>query len=510
MAQTASPRVRARPLAASNGGEKAPTQQDLTNTAILAELARLGGNLATEDALEFTGKKVILPESMSGDINAAIRWLSDHQEQQETSTRFDRIFKYRPLDGAHALQSALKKIWGTTGIGGTIYSFFGNTPPTFATIDVGVNKTDQVPEGKILFAPLEAEIIVTGNMDRELGPLFRLVIDAPRKYRGHIEGLFTAVEAELRTGSIYKGQAITGAETPTFIDLSKVDPARVIYSDETIAQLAANVWAPLQYSDTVRKLNLDRKRAVLLEGPYGTGKTLAAYLTGQIAVDNGWTFIFCRPGQDDFHASMRTALLYAPAVVFFEDVDVLGENGDPDAVTRLLDLLDGIGAKNQDIMAVLSSNHPERLHQALLRPGRLDAIIHIGELDAHGIEQLVLAMVPADLLGDINMAEVCGAMEGYLPSFAVESIGRAMRYAVSRIGGMPSKLTTSDFVEAARGLQPQLALMAQAAEGVRRPGIESAYIDLVREATDGARFVDSDGDAIYGLAVDGKPGIVRR
>lgn len=481
-----------------------PTQEEATNAAILIELARLGGNLANEDALEFKGNKVILPESMGGNIDAAVSWLLDHKEQQETKHRFSRTFRYRPLDGAHALQSALRKIWGSTGIGGSIQTMFGKIPPMFATIDVGVNETAQVPEGRIMFAPLQADIYVHYTNDAELGPLFELIIEAPRKFRPHIDGLFMAVENELRTGSIYKGKAITGAVIPTFLDLTKVDPEKVIYSEEVMTQLEANVWAVIRHADTLRNLSIELKRAVLLEGPFGTGKTLAAYLTGQVAVQNGWTFVFCRPGQDDLYNAMRTAQLYAPAVVFFEDVDVVAEQGDdPDAVSKLLELFDGISAKNQEVLAVLTTNHVERIQKAMLRPGRLDAVIHIGALDQRGVLRLIGAKVPANLLGELDPAAIGEAMEGFLPAFAAEAIDRTLRYAIARAEGNPTVLTTEDFVEAALGLRRQLQLMEEAAEGTRRPTIDQSFIDLVRQSTHGTRVVDEDDDVVYTLAVNG-------
>ena len=39
--------------------------------------------------------------------------------------------------------------------------------------------------------------------------------------------------------------------------------------------------------------------------------------TGQVALENGWTFIQARPGVDDLSTVLQTAKLYQPAVVFF-------------------------------------------------------------------------------------------------------------------------------------------------------------------------------------------------
>jgi transitional endoplasmic reticulum ATPase len=483
---------------------KPKTAAQEAGSAVLKELARLGGNLTTEDALEFRGKKIVLPESMSGDVSAAIKWLKEHQEQQEQKHIFRRVFKYRPLDGAHAFHQVLKKVWGNTGLGKPINTMFGPIPPAFITIDVGVNETAQVPQNRIDFPPLQAEIYCEDAVDPELGPLFELIIEAPRKFRGHIEGLFIAIEQELQHHSIYKGKAITGATVPAFIDTSKVDPDKVVYSQETLTQLGANVWSVLRHGEEMKKLGISLKRAVLLEGPFGTGKTLAAFLTAQEAVKAGWTFVFCRPGVDDLDRTMKTALLYAPSVVFFEDIDVLAERGDPEAVQKLLDTFDGIGAKNQDCIAVLTTNHVDKIHRGMLRPGRLDAVIHIGELDASGIERLIRVKVPEDRLGELKMDEVWDAMKGFLPAFAAEAIDRAMRYQIHRTGAL-GKLETTDFVAAALGLRPQLDLMEGAGEGQRTPTLDAVIHKAVRGAVHEMVLVDRSGGRSHQLDGQGDP-----
>lgn len=476
---------------------------DLQNKKILDTLADLGGNLVQEDALLYSGKQMVLPETMRDNIPSAIRYLELYEEQQQTVTSFSRVFKYRPWDGANAFQLALKKVFGSTGIGVTVRSFFGNRPPEFRTVDVGVNETAQVPWGQVNFPPLQAQLYLGSLPDPEVGLLFALTVEAPRKFRGHVEGLFIAIEEELKISSIYKGKAIDGAQHPGFMDPFRTDRTKVVYSEDVTTQLSANVWTLLEHTDTVRELGLPLKRTVLVEGPYGTGKSLAAQLTAQKAIENGWTFVFCRPGTDDLPTTMKTAQLYAPSVVFFEDIDVIAETGDPDTVSKLLDTFDGIASKGIDLICVLTTNHVERIHKAMLRPGRLDAVIHIGALDADGYERLIKAVVPAHLLAeDIDYAVIAKAMEGFLPAFAKESIDRAMRYAIHRAGERPQAFTTEDFVLAAEGLRPQLELMENATEGKRTNSLDGAVDRAVKEAVDGLFLTDSDGDGVYKVSAD--------
>lgn len=461
-------------------GQRQKTEQEQLHDSILESLADLGGQRVTEDAVLRQGTRLVLPETMSP--SDAIGFLSEYVEQQETQTEFSRTFRYRPADGAAALERALKRVFGSAGIGKATWTFFGKQPPELRTINVGVNDTIQVPAGRVAVPSFEGTMMIGATRHREFGELFHLSVVAPRKFKAHIEGLYQVIEDELKQHSIYKGKAVDGQGEPEFIDLSGVNPAEVIYSDEVITQLDANIWSVLQHTEALRSLKIPRKRAVLLEGPYGTGKTLAAFLTAQVATANGWTFIYCRPGKDNLSTVMGMARLYQPAVVFFEDVDVIAESGDKDVVTKLLDMFDGITAKGTEILAVLTTNHKERIHRAMVRPGRLDAMVHIGALDKNGVERMIHATVPEDLIGVLDYDAIYEAMEGYLPAFVKESIDRTMRYAISRGGGMPEVLTTEDFVAAAVGLRPQLDLMNGAGEGVKPDSFGEALRRNVKEA----------------------------
>ena len=362
----------------------------------------------------------------------------------------------------------------------------------------------QVPWGRISVPMLEGVMTIAGIGSTDLGPVTYVDFEAPRKYKAHIEGLFNVIEEELSRGSIYKGQAIDGQTEPGFIDLAGVKAETVIYSDDTTVQLEANIWSVLRHTERMRELELPRKRAILLEGPYGTGKTLAAFLTAQIATENDWTFLYCRPARDGFAEVMSTARIYQPAVVFFEDVDAMTTpDASRDAISQLLDLFDGITAKGTEIMVVLTTNHPERIHRGMIRPGRLDAVVHIGALDQHGIERMINVNVPSELRDELDYEAIHEAMEGFLPAFAKEAIDRTMRYAIARHGGEVGVLTTGDFVQAARGLRPQLELMQGAPEGAARDTLSLALRREVVKAVDGAILLDRDDDHVLTLETNG-------
>lgn len=475
------------------------TQQQKAAKAALHQLALVGGLLNAEDDIIFQGTKYVLPEKTS--VMEAINFLHEKHREDERSMTFSREYLYRPWDGARATFEALRKAFGMVSQRSTtVQTLFGDTevPPALITIPISAHETAQVPWGSFGVPHLKGVTLSAGySMHREYGLVFQLQAEGPRKYRHHIEGIFKLVEEELKTNSLYRGKAFDGQDQPQFLDLQGVNPDKVIYSDLVTTQMEANIWALLRYPEKMQELGVPLKRAVLLEGPYGTGKTLAAYLTAQVAEDCGWSFLLCRPGRDEFKTVMATARLYQPAVVFFEDVDAVADV-ESDQVRQLLDIFDGIQAKGTQIICVLTTNHVEKIHKAMVRPGRLDAVIHIGALDADGIRKLVEATVPADLLSsDIDWKEVTDAMSGFLPAFCREAIDRTVRYNVARHKGTVTKLETMDFVDAALGLRPQLQLMEEAKDDHKTDPLSQAMHQTIHGAMNLLEMKDPDGDDVY-------------
>lgn len=461
--------------------------------SILKTLADLGGGQPSEEDLTREGRKLVVPETWT--LDDAIQYLRDYKERDNQLIVFDRVFKYRPLDGARALHNAIKKAFGMSARMQS--SFFSQ--PQLKTVTVGPGQTEQVPWGEMDMPLVKGEMHLDAEQDEELGLLFKLYIRAPRRFRNHIEGLFTLVEEELRQNSIYRGKAIFGSTEPEFLPLDRVRPEHVVYSEEVLRQLDTNVWANCRFTEQMRENNLPLKRAVLLHGEYGTGKTLAAYRTAQEAVRNGWTFLYCRPAKDDIYECMATARIYAPAVVFVEDVDEIA-SGEGDSVSKLLDAFDGITAKGAELMVMLTTNHPDRIHKGMLRAGRLDAVIEIGNLDRAGVEKLVKVLVTEDgLAPTVDFDRVFDAMKDFAPAFVKEAIDRAKRNSIRRNAGEMDVLDTEDFEFGALDLASHLSLMNDAGEGSPPESVGAAIERTVRTVLDGTQIKDNYNGSVHDL-----------
>ncbi len=118
------------------------------------------------------------------------------------------------------------------------------------------------------------------------------------------------------------------------------------------------------------------RRGYLLHGPPGTGKTsLVTALAGELGLPiYAASLASARLSDDTFAESLASA---APrCLLLLEDVDaafVQRESGGGGGLSfsGLLNALDGVAAQ-EGRMLFLTTNHPDRLDPALVRPGRVD------------------------------------------------------------------------------------------------------------------------------------------
>lgn len=456
----------------------------------------------TGDGIEYHSlPTIILPDTKSaGEIIAILR---AKQEEQESVTAFTRTFNYRAFDGAVATSIVLRTMFGVS-VGVTSGSLFSSEPPQLIEVEIGPGRTIQVPWGQLKIPQLgNARVKLGTTRSRDYGTIFAVAVQVKRLYSPQVKAFFAAIEEQLRTSSIYRGKAVVGADELKFItDLDKFDAHQIVFASGVRQQLDAAIFSPLRHPHTYRNEGIPLKRAILLYGPYGTGKSSVGMMVAQEAQANGWTFIMARPGHDQIEDVLTTARLYAPAVVWVEDIDNDTDTSDPKAMTRILDAFDGINAKAGEVMICMSSNHIERVPPGMLRPGRLDYVLEIAELDRVGAEELIRVVVgPNKLAADTDFDAVYAQMHGFLPAFVRATADRARSWAISRLGGDGDyQLTTEDLAGAAASLHPQLRLHQNANDPKPLPTLDRVVREAVTSGVEGLKMQDDCGDDEYTVA----------
>lgn len=467
-----------------------------------AELVRevlrsIGGAAQTIDESvarhEAPANKVSLPVDMTPAKGAKILQQVATSEQEEQV--FHRTFKYRPWDGAVALNRVMLDVFGTAGRGLSIQSFFGSQPPQMVDIEVGYGETIQVPWGRIEFEPFEGTIDLGGEHNEEYGSLFHMTITAKKRYAKEIEVFFGLVEEQLKNHSIYKGKAIRGTDNPSFLSTT-TDPS-IVFNRSTEAQINSYVWGVIRNSKQLRGDHIKIDPKVLFHGTFGTGKSELGRLTAKVAIENGWTFISIDSGKstlDDLHKSLQTARLLSPAVVWVEDIDIFMDNHDDKKTSQLLEMFDGVSSKDKEVMVLMTTNHLDKLAKGSVRAGRINKMVEIGMLDEEATERLIRATC-GHILGEVNFAEVYEAVKDYEPSFIRQTFDDAKQSAIinhieklTEAGTLTEEnakrytLNTEDFVNAANVMRTQHALFTNKTVDYQKPTIENIVADVVVKA----------------------------
>jgi transitional endoplasmic reticulum ATPase len=393
--------------------------------------------------------EIIIPLNMK--FTEAADWLIKKDKEEDKVIKVYHEIDAFPLDGAVSFRAALDEIYGFVQNSDTP-SWFGPQPPTMVGVPVGPNQIKQVPWGRVIVPG------VFGHLQTSLTsnpyPKFVIAGETKQRHLFEIENIVNKTKEMLKTKSIYKGKAIRldlswlrlGQEfsvtghAPTFtIPVDSVREDELIFSDAVRQDIDLGLFTPIECADHCRKHKIPLKRGVLLAGPYGTGKTLTAYVTAKKAVDNGWTFIYLS-NVLDLAQAFKFAKQYAPAVIFAEDVDrAVGEER-TENIDAILNSFDGVDSKNAELITVLTTNHVERLTQAILRPGRCDTLVMVTPPDAEAAARLIRLYGRGLIAEDADFKRMGAALDGHLPAEIREAVERAKLNAIrrlTRIGEMP-------------------------------------------------------------------------
>lgn len=420
-----------------------------------------------ESSLTWSGTKITLPDTPSRMSPAEAReWLTRYEKAEQEVIAIHETVNAHPWDGAVAFMLAMKETFGwATPVPKP--GFFGPTPPHMVSIETGPDETATIFWGQFKMPNIDG-VLETGVDDSSGRPLFCIQGQARKKNMEIIHTLAELTRQIVRERSIYRGRAlrlgvnrdggIDLMNPPKFMNLKKVDENELVFSDKLMEQVQTNLYTPIEHSAQCRANNVPLKRGVLLEGPYGTGKTLTATVTAKKCEANGWTFVTV-PRVTALESALQFAANYQPCVVFVEDIDREMAGQRTAKMDDILNTVDGIISKGAEIMVVLTSNAAKDINRAMLRPGRLDAILHIDAPDAKAAEKLIRVYGRKLIKPTADLTEAGKALDGRIPAVIRECVERAKLYAIGTRPGQEFTLTGGDIARAAEGMAHHLRLL---------------------------------------------------
>ena len=199
----------------------------------------------------------------------------------------------------------------------------------------------------------------------------------------------------------------------TFKDVAGVDEAK-----EELQEIIEFLKDPQKF----QKLGGKIPKGVLMMGPPGTGKTLLAKaVAGEANVPffsiSGSDFVemFVGVGASRVRDLFEQGKKNAPCIIFIDEIDAVGRHrgaglgGGHDereqTLNQLLVEMDGFES-NDGVILMASTNRPDVLDPALLRPGRFDRQVVVGYPDVRGREGILKVhtrKIPLDEGVDVNV-----------------------------------------------------------------------------------------------------------
>ncbi|URE30015.1 ATPase family associated with various cellular activities (AAA) [Musa troglodytarum] len=216
---------------------------------------------------------------------------------------------------------------------------------------------------------------------------------------------------------------------PSNLDTLAIDPT---LRDDIRADLLRFVGRQDYYARVGRRW----KRSYLLYGPPGTGKTsLVAAIANFLEFDVFHIDLTAVDSNLELHRLLDSTT--PGSVIVVEDIDCSLDLGDRMEETEydgaegttilscVLDFMDGLWTSSEgERLVIFTTNHPERLDPALLRPGRMDRHIHLSYCCPAAfrvlarnyleVEEHELMAEAEALLGEVNMtpAEIAEVFMG--------------------------------------------------------------------------------------------------
>src|SRR5690606_34684263 len=126
-------------------------------------------------------------------------------------------------------------------------------------------------------------------------------------------------------------------------------------------------------------------------------------------------------------------------------------------VNNILNMIDGVDTKSQEIVCVFTSNHPERISSAFKRAGRLDAVVEVRPPDQEAASRLIARYGRFHETADLEM--MGRALAGRNAASIREAIERSKLVALGRSDEEIVLITNEDFEIAMTQLEDARRLM---------------------------------------------------
>ncbi|MBO5151025.1 MAG: CDC48 family AAA ATPase, partial [Methanobrevibacter sp.] len=234
-------------------------------------------------------------------------------------------------------------------------------------------------------------------------------------------------------------------------------------------ELKEAVEWPLKHPETFQRLGIRPPKGTLLYGIPGTGKTL---LAKAVASESEANFISVKgpellskwvgESEKGVREVFRKAKQASPTVIFFDEIDAIASarsGNDTDSgvtkrvVNQLLTEMDGL-EELEDVAIIAATNRPDILDTGLMRPGRFDRHIEVGEPDEDArVSIFKVHTKDMPLAKDVDLKKLAKNTDGYVGA-DIEAVCREAAMLALRDDLEASEIPYKYFKEAIDKVKP--------------------------------------------------------
>ncbi len=234
---------------------------------------------------------------------------------------------------------------------------------------------------------------------------------------------------------------------------------------------------PIKHKEAYDYVNVETPKGVLLYGPPGTGKTLIAKALAKMTESNfisikGPELLSKWVGESEkgVREIFRKARQAAPCIIFLDEVDALVPrrgSGNSDShvteniVSQILTEIDGL-EELHNVLIIGATNRLDIVDEALLRPGRFDRIIEVGNPDSKGRKHIFeIHTKKKPLENNVDLKKLVEVTDGFSGAEIAAITNRAALVALKRyVSGKSQnikeiKITQQDLIDAVDKVRPQ-------------------------------------------------------
>lgn len=358
-----------------------------------------------------------------------LNFIENEIEQSKKMSTFRYRLRCWRSDGAYQLNRAITEVFGVAKAKQDSQPSGGESPIETLDIVLADGSRTKVPYGTIDMSDLGEGSSISISYD---GDRHQLEVKGKCQYRFQslMDDIITRTKELLATDSIYKNQIleITDINEPKILRLDGIEKQLMVLSQKTEFELQP-LRSRIFYPEKCIQRGIPLKYGCLLEGKYGTGKTLYAFKLAKDAVAHNWAFIYLKNPEILAEVLRMCQVIDRSGygvVVFVEDIDQVTRGSRDAKLQDILNTLDGGDTKDLNVITLFTTNHIELIEPTFLRGKRIGSVITMDCLDAETAEKFIKASFTKEegYVLDGDFTEVYKYIEsaGIAPAFMAEIV----------------------------------------------------------------------------------------